>query len=304
MTLTVEEAISRVPLWAGFRREEIKISPLSGGITNNNFRLDIGGESFVLRITGANTEMLEIDRKWEYEANRVAGKLGIAPEVVYFIQPEGYLVTRFITGRPIPLEEMRRPETIHRVMEVVRRIHTMPALSSTFSAFRIIDSYTETARRYHVTFPQDYDRLYAHVREAEEALKAHPEKPCPCHNDLLNGNFLDAGQLYVLDWEYAGMGDPYFDLANFSDHHGLSKDLDDWLLKCYFGEVTAAHSAHLKIMKALSDLREATWGLVQIGISKLDFNFREYADRFFDRVHQNMPDLRWGQWLKEMTNNV
>jgi len=303
MTLTVEEAISCVPLWAEVKREQIKISPLGGGITNNNFRLDIGGEAFVLRIAGANTELLGINRKWEYEANLTAGKLGIAPEVVYFIQPEGYLVTRFITGRAIPIEEMRQPETIRRVTEVVRRIHTMPALSSTFSAFRIIDDYIETARKYQVAFPKDFERLYGYVRGAEAALKVQAEKPCPCHNDLLNGNFLDAGQLYVLDWEYAGMGDPYFDLGNFSDHHGLSEDQDEWLLKCYFGEVTSKQSAHLKIMKALSDLREATWGLVQIGISKLDFDFREYADRFFDRVHQNMPDLRWGQWLKEITNN-
>jgi thiamine kinase-like enzyme len=302
MTLTVEEAIGRVPLWAGVKLEDMKISPLSGGITNNNFRVEVSGEAFVLRITGANTEMLGIDRNQEYEANLMAGRLGIAPEVVYFIQPEGYLITRFIAGRPILPEEMCRPENIRRAMEVVRRIHRMPALSGNFSVFRVIDSYTEIARRYRVPFPEDFDRLMGHVREAESALMTHPGQPCPCHNDLLNANFLTDGQLYVLDWEYAGMGNPYFDLANFSDHHSLSEEQDAWLLECYFGEVTSEHFAHLKIMKVLSDLREATWGLVQIGISKLDFDFRDYADRFFDRVYQNMPDLGWGQWLKEVTN--
>jgi len=304
MTLTVEEAIDRVPLWAGVKRQDIKVSPLSGGITNNNFRLEVGEESFVLRITGANTELLGIDRNQEYEANLLAGRLGIAPEVVYFIQPEGYLVTRFITGHPIPPEEMRQPENIRRVMEVVGRIHRMPTLSGSFSVFRIIDSYTETARRYRVPFPDNFDRLMGRVKDAESALMVHPGRPCPCHNDLLNGNFLTNGKLYVLDWEYAGMGDPYFDLANFSDHHSLSEEQDGWLLKCYFGEVTSTHLAHLKIMKVLSDLREAAWGLVQIGISKLDFDFRDYADRFLDRVNQNLPDLTWGQWLKEVTNHV
>jgi len=303
MSLTVEEAIARVPLWAAIQRKDIIVTPLSGGITNNNYRLDIGGESFVLRITGANTELLGIDRNQEYEANLLAGRLGIAPEVVYFIQPEGYLVTRFITGHPIPLEEMRQPENIRRVMEVVRKIHSMPPLSRSFSVFRIIDSYVETARRYSVPFPENFDRLAGRIQDAESALMTHPEKPCPCHNDLLNGNFLADEQLYVLDWEYAGMGDLFFDLANFSDHHSLSEEQDEWLLNCYFSKVTSTRVAHLKIMKVLSDLREAAWGLVQIGISKIDFDFRDYADRFFDRVHQNMPDLEWSQWLKEVTNN-
>lgn len=304
MTLTVEEAIARVPLWAGVQQKDMKISPLSGGITNNNFRLEVGGEAFVLRITGANTELLGINRNQEYEANLLAGRLGIAPEVVYFIQPEGYLVTRFITGRPIPPEEMRQPENLRRVMEVVRKIHGMPTLSGNFSVFRVIDSYAETARRYQVSFPGNFDQLMGRIQNAESALMIHAEQPCPCHNDLLNANFLTDGQLYVLDWEYAGMGDPFFDLANFSDHHSLSEEQDDWLLKCYFGEVTPTRAAHLKIMKVLSDLREASWGLVQIGISKLDFDFRDYADRFFDRVNQNMPDLHWDQWLKEVTIHV
>jgi thiamine kinase-like enzyme len=121
---------------------------------------------------------------------------------------------------------------------------------------------------------------------------------------LLNANFLTNGQLYILDWEYAGMGDAFFDLANFSDHHNLSDTQDRWLLECYFGEVSAAQWAHLKTMKIMSDLREATWGLVQIGISKLDFDFRAYADKFFNRVIENIHDPRWGQWLKEIKKNA
>src|SRR5688500_11969960 len=100
MTLTLEEAIARVPMWTNI--QDIKVTPLEGGITNRNYRVDAGGKSFHLRLAGENTELLGIDREHEYKANRIAGALGIAPEVVYFIQPEGYLVTRFIDGRPIP----------------------------------------------------------------------------------------------------------------------------------------------------------------------------------------------------------
>ncbi|HEX7541652.1 MAG TPA: choline kinase family protein [Anaerolineales bacterium] len=302
MALTLEEALARVPQWAG--ASDLKATPLGGGITNCNFRIDVGGEAFVLRIAGADTELLGINREYEYAANLAAGKLGIAPEVFYFIQPEGYLVTRFITGRPILPEEICQPENIRRVMDVVRKIHSMPEIPGNFDVFRIVADYSEIVRRYQVAFPQDFNWLIERMQAAEKALNTHPLTPCPCHNDLLNANFLTNGQLYVLDWEYAGMGDIFFDLANFSDHHKLTDKQDRWLLKCYFEEVTPNQWAHLKIMKIMSDLREATWALVQIGISKLDFDFRDYADKFFGRVIEKIQNPQWNEWLKEVSENV
>ena len=301
MALTVDEAIARVPMWANAK--DLKISSLGGGITNSNYRIDTAGESFVLRIAGADTELLGITREYEYAANLAAGKLGIAPEVIYMIRPEGYLVTRFINARPFPPEEITRPENIRRVMEIVRQIHSMPDIPGTFSVFRTIEDYAEIARRYNVDFPEKFDWLMDRSHEAEAALQSDSEALHPCHNDLLNANFLIDDRIHILDWEYAGMGDIYFDLANFSDHHQLSDDQDRWLLECYFGEVTDKHLAHLKIMKVMSDFREAMWALVQIGISQLDFDYRGYADRFFGRVFDNIKDPRWDQWIKEMKIN-
>jgi thiamine kinase-like enzyme len=302
MALTLEEAIARVPQWAG--ATDLKATPLAGGITNNNFRIDTGGEAFVLRIAGADTELLGIDREHEYAANLAAGKLGIAPEVFYFIRPEGYLVTRFLTGRPIPPEEICRPENIRRVADLIREIHAMPEIPGTFNVFHIVEDYCEIAHRYRVTFPQNFDWLLERVRGAEQALDSSHFASCPCHNDLLNANFLVGSRLHVLDWEYAGMGDAFFDLANFSDHHQLTDDQERWLLECYFGELTPGRWAHLKIMKMLSELREATWALVQIGISQLDFDFRDYAGRFFGRVYANIQNPDWTKWLKEVSENV
>jgi thiamine kinase-like enzyme len=260
----------------------------------------VGGEAFVLRISGKDTELLGINREYEYAANLVAGKLGIAPEVFYFIRPEGYLVTRFITGRPILPDEICHPENIRRVIDVVRKIHSMPEIPGSFDVFRIVAEYSEIARRYQVTFPKDFNWLIERMQAAKKALNIRPLTPRPCHNDLLNANFLANGQLYILDWEYAGMGDIFFDLANFSDHHGLTDAQDHWLLKCYFEEVTPSQWAHLKIMKIMSDLREATWALVQISISKLDFDFRGYAKKFFGRVTENIQNPDWNEWLKEV----
>jgi thiamine kinase-like enzyme len=301
LALSLEEALARVPQWAG--ASDLKVAPLLGGITNSNFRVDTGGEAYVLRIAGEDTELLGINREHEYAANLAAGKLGIAPEVFYFIRPEGYLVTRFITGRPVPPEEIRQPEAIQRVVKVLHKIHRMSDIPGSVNVFRIIEEYCEIACRYRVAFPQDFNGPIEYMRAAEKVLQSQPQTLRPCHNDLLNANFLANDRLYVLDWEYAGMGDIFFDLANFSGHHRLTDEQDRWLLQCYFEEVTPARWAHLKIMKILSDMREATWALVQIGISKLDFDFREYADRFFERVMKNIQNPDCNDWLKELGKN-
>jgi len=302
MALTVDEAIARVPQWAD--ADDLQVSSLDGGITNSNFRVDVGGESFALRIAGTGTDKLGIDRGHEYAANLAAGELGIAPEVVHVIQPEGYLVTRFIDARPFPVEEISQPENIRRVMELVRKIHSMPEIPGEFSAFRTVEDYAETARKYDVELPENLEFLMERSHEAENAINITPEQLCPCHNDLLNANFLiNNEQIFILDWEYAGMGDIFFDLANFSTNHELTEEQDRWELECYFGEVTEKQIAHLNIMKVMSLFREAMWGIVQIGISELDFDYREYANKFIVRVFDNIKDPRWDQWIKEMKSN-
>lgn len=302
MIPSLEEVLARVPQWSGAK--DLKVTPLGGGITNQNYRVETGEGSFVLRISGANTDLLGIDREIEYAANCAAAAIGVAPEVYFFLRPEGYLITRFIQGKPVPVEEIGRPENIRRVVEVLRRVHAMPPIPGTFSPFRMVESYAEIARGYQVAFPETFGWLLERKQEIEAAFVRDPFTPRPCHNDLLNGNFLDDGELRILDWEYAGMGDVFFDLANFAVHHTFSEDQDRLLLESYFGEATRPRLARLKLMKIMSDFREAMWAMVQIGISQLDFDFREYADKHFRRMTGNFQDPSWMTWLQEATDGV
>jgi thiamine kinase-like enzyme len=297
MTSTVEEVIARVPMWKGER--DITVIPLEGGITNRNYRVDVGKRSYVLRISGDNTELLGINREYEYRTQTIAGELGIAPEVIAYIEPEGYLVTKFIEGRPIPPEELRQPENLARVGAVLNEIHAMPSIPGIFSPFQVVRSYTKLAQEHNVSFPEKFDWLINQMNAAETAMMNTSRIQRPCHNDLLNGNLLLGNKLYVLDWEYAGMGDVFFDLANFSNNHELSEQEDEFLLDCYFGRVTAQSIAHMKIMKIMSDFREAMWGLVQVRISDLDFDFLDYANKHFHRLLQNALNPNWEGWLKE-----
>jgi thiamine kinase-like enzyme len=305
MTLTVDQTIGRVPFLANARKTVT--TPLTGGITNLNYKIEADGKSYVLRITGAETDKLGIRRDVEYEANLAAGRLGIAPEVLYYIEPEGYLLTRFIKGAPIPPAAIRQPENVVRVVQKLRLFHRRgPQLRAEFNAFRNVEMLTAVARDKGCTFPLDFDWIMTQARTAERALLEDPYTPAPCHNDLLNLNWLNeelpggGTEVRLLDWEYAGMGDVFFDLANFCHHHELSDDQARLLLMEYFGEMTPRHFARLKLMWPISELREAMWGIVQTGISKLDEDFQGYADLWFGRVRQHLTDPRWDPWVSEV----
>jgi thiamine kinase-like enzyme len=298
MSLGVSEAISRVPQWTGVK--DIEVAPLGGGITNQNFRVTVNGDSFVLRLAGEDTELLGINRQNEHAANVAAARAGVAPDVVYFIEPEGYLVTRFIDGKGISVEEMGAEANIRRVAEALTRVHSMGSIPGMFSASRVVGTYTELSRRRGAIFPENFDWLLERKREIESAQQQGTIMPRPCHNDLLNGNFLDDGAIRILDWEYAGMGDVYFDLANFAAHHEFSDEQDRYLIESYFGEASEARFARLKQMKVMSDFREAMWGVVQTKLSRLDFDFQGYARRHFKRMTGALNDPRWGKWLQEV----
>jgi thiamine kinase-like enzyme len=301
MAASVEDVVARIPAWAN--DPGLRITPLGGGITNHNYRIDTRGESFVLRVAGEGTEQLGIDREVEHAANRAAAEIGLAPEVVYFLRPEGCLVTRFIEGRPLDEAEMGRQAMIRRVAEALRAVHNLPPIPGVFSAFQVVQDYGEAARRHGVTFPSTFADLKACLDDMEAQLPVTASRPC--HNDLLNANFLEAGgRLCILDWEYAGMGDTYFDLANFSRNHNFSTEQDAWLLEAYAGQASRPRMARLQLMRVASDMREALWGLLQSGISKLDFDFRGYADKHFHRAAQGAGDPQWGTWLKEAVHGI
>jgi thiamine kinase-like enzyme len=272
------------------------MEPLGGGITNHNFKVDVRDESFVLRIGGKDTELLGIDRDVEHAASVAAAELGVGPEVVAFLEPEGYLVTRFVEGRPIPPDEMRTRPQVERVAPVLRRVHEGPAIPGRFDSFRVVEVYRKTAEQHGVRVPAGFHIAKERADEIERRRGSQPLRPS--HNDLLNANFIDDGtDIRIVDWEYAGMGDPFFDLANFSINHEFGGDENEALLQAYVGETRPSDLAALRLMRFMSDFREAMWGVVQQGISELDFDFEAYANEHFERLERTAADPAFRQAL-------
>jgi thiamine kinase-like enzyme len=291
----LERIAERVPDLRGY---PLRAEPLPGGLTNLNYRIHGAPQEYVLRVTG-EAEMLGADREAEYAATVMAGGLGIGPQVLAYLRPEKILITRFIDGLGVPPEQMRTTTMLGQVATTLRRLHAGPSVNATFSAFGIVETYRDNARWLGVTLPEAFHWSWERAEEMRAALEAGPPEPCLCHNDLLNANFLlEHGRLLIVDWEYSGMGDPYFDLANFSTNHDLSEDDDRTLLRAYLGRVRERDFARVRLLRIMSDFREAMWGVVQQGLRTTDADYVEYADRFFARLRERASDERYGSWIE------
>ena len=180
---------------------------------------------------------------------------------------------------------MRTPARLRAVGDTLRRIHDGPAIPGLFVPLRIVEAYRALALSRGVTIPPEYALASSIARRIELAFLTAPVELRPCHNDLLNANFIDDGsRVRIVDWEYAGMGDPFFDLGNFSINHELEADADAELLRAYAGEVRSSELARITLMRVVSDFRESMWGVLQQGISTLDVDFVAYAAEHFDRL--------------------
>lgn len=291
----IEESARAVRrFWPG---KEVHVTVLSGGITNSNYRVDVDGVSYVLRIGGKDTDLLGIDRAAEHEASLRAAEIGVGPAVVGFVESEGWLVTSFIHGHPIPPEEVRSRDGIRRVAAALRKFHEAAAIPGRFDSFAVVDVYRAEAQRYGVWVPAEFAQAHYASERIRRARGLQPQ--VPCHNDLLNANFLDDGKIRIVDWEYAGMGDRFFDLANLSVNHDFGVEEDRLLLAAYFGEQRAADLASLRLMRLMSDFREAMWGVLQSGISALDFDFTSYANKHFRRLLVAAADPDFEHYLRQ-----
>jgi thiamine kinase-like enzyme len=275
---------------------------LEGGITNRNYRATFGETDYVVRLPGRDTDLLGIDRGAEGAAARVAAEAGIAPPVAALLEDPPCLVTEFVEGRQVDEEDLRGPALLEDLARALRRMHeSREILPVAFDSFRIVERYEATARERGAPIPADYADAARWAECIEGALQGAEHRPVPCHNDLLAGNLLVDGRvIHIVDWEYAGMGDRFFDLGNLAVNNGLGPGEEERLLSAYFGEPPdERRKAALALMRFMSDFREAMWGVVQGTVSDLDVDFDEYAATHFARLRRTAEDERFRGWLRQ-----
>lgn len=282
-------------------RHQITVTLLEGGMTNQTYRLDLNGEAFVLRLFGEDTHLLGIDRQREQVCTEVVAKSGIGAEIVSLISGQDLLMTRFIFGTHLTVDSAKHPQTLQRIITSVRNCHNGPAFPGYYSPFEGVRTYHHLANERGVSFPNSRTQVFDLMSKIEAVIGScnHPKS---CHNDLLLSNFIDDGDtIRIIDWEYAAMGDPFFDLGFLAVDLGLDDDQCEFLIQCYFGEVTKKYLAHLHLMKMISDLREAFCSWLLSAISPLNIDYTTYSLKRYERFLSQVKTPQFHLWLEQLS---
>ena len=277
--------------------------PLDGGITNRNYRVTLGGTDYVVRVPGKDTNLLEIDRNAERIANERAARIGIAPPVAAALDEPQAIVTLFVDGEGVDAEALREPGTLTEVARSLRAMHELgEPLPVSFDSFRIVETYAETAR---ARGPGPPAEEYRHAGDAaariEAALQGPEHEPVPCHNDLLAANFIRGAEA-ALDRGLGvrGHGRP---LLRPRELRGQQRARRGRRARRSSRPTSgsrpdARRFGTLRVMRFMSDFREAMWGVVQSALSELDFDFDGYAMKHFERMHETASNPEYESWLE------
>jgi thiamine kinase-like enzyme len=216
----------------------------------------------------------------ELAASRAAHLAGVSPAVIH-AEP-GALVIEHVDGRTLDAEDVRDPDRLPRILNLITRAHRViprhvrgPVLM--FWVFHVIRDYigglVRDGSRHAGAMPG--------FLKAAEALEAAvgPVDIVFGHNDLLAANLIDDGsRVWLIDWDYAGFNSPLFDLGGLAANNGLSEAQEGWMLEAYFGKPPdAALWRRYRAMKCAAALRECLWSMVSELHSEIAFDFATYT---------------------------
>jgi thiamine kinase-like enzyme len=269
-----ESEVRALPIWKG----EIRIAPLPGGLTNQNYRVESQGRTFAVR-TGTDDPVLGIDRANELACARAAAEAGLAPAIVF--SAPGVMVAEFVAGTPLtpPLVAQR----IEAVAAVLRAVHAAGARVTGhlrwFCAFQVARTYVRTAVERALPLPGATAPASLLAEVAALQARRQPFVPTFCHCDVMPGNLLDAGdRLWLIDWEYAGIGHPLFDVAGLASNCAFDEAQDRALLRAYCGRHDPAALGQFRVFKAMAALRESLWAVLHGAQSRIEFDYAGYRE--------------------------
>jgi len=295
----IEAAILRVPAWLGAAP---RYAPVGGGISNSNWRVQVPGGDYFVKIPGKGTEMF-IDRAAAMDASRTAHALGVGPAVFEWLAADGIEIAEFVADRRACTNtDFRDPVICRAAVDAFRRLHQAPPLLLTKTVFDMIDEHVGQVAQLGGWSPPDLPWLLQQAEHARAAMSASGFDLVPCFNDPMPGNFLvdDARSIMLIDYEYASNNDRCYDLGIWFGEMFFDPAREAELTEAYFGRVTEQTTARIAVHKALADIKWATWSMVQEKVSALDFDYRKYGIWKHMRARRIMHDPRWPGWLRTL----
>ena len=282
----IYKMISEIKSFENSRINVIEI--LHGGITNNNYKVTIDDETYAVRLAGVGT-IEYINRPAEKHNAQVMADMGISALIINYDETTGNQVCKYIEdSKTLHGEDFQDENYLSMAARVFRNYHDGKIeFISDFKPLKEIDSYVHLLAEKKYEFYEGAELMEEKVAEIRELFKNNPPPTVPCHNDPLPVNWLDdKNNFYLIDWEYAGMNDPMFDIAALSIEAELSSEREHFLLQQYFGgEPTEKQLGSLIINKFLCDVLWAYWSILQIAMGKPKEYYWDYGLNRFNRAY-------------------
>ena len=255
-----------------------------GGLTNHTYKVSLeNGEEYVVRIPGEGTEEM-IVRSDEMISTGLACELGVDAQMLYFGE-NGAKVTRYIPNAvTMNAEMLHDPRHIAQVAGIFRTMHTCGRDTGVpFEVFDMARSYEKIILEKNVPMFEDYQQIKAAVMAVKAEIDAAFDiRKVPCHNDPLCENWVEGdGRMYLIDWEYAGMNDGMWDLADVSIEASYDDACDMLLLREYLGrEPGVMEQKHFLANKIYVDYLWTLWAKARVpydGQSMEDWAVERYT---------------------------
>ncbi len=295
---TINEIVKLVPAWQG---KEVSIEPLSGGLTNNNFKIIVDGSSFFVSLSGHNSQLLGVDWYNKFYNARLCGEAGLSPKVVRQFPRQKAVVLEFLPLTLCSVESLHSESGQRRLVHTLKQMHGGPAFWQEFDMFRLIQFYVATIRERGFALPASYAAYKEQIEETGKALAPYRKQLVPCHNDLTPENLMDDGKrVFLLDFDYSGNNDPCFDLSSISVEAGYDNAQVRQLAKAYFGLIDEQIIARIHLHGILGDVGWSLWSVIQAKISDIDFDFPEYGLMRWGRASEKMTSREFDGWLQHV----
>jgi aminoglycoside phosphotransferase (APT) family kinase protein len=245
----IRQLIREVPALTGL----VVRGKMAGGPASDSWLGEKGGVQMVVRIDTPYAAKLGLDRHAELKVLEMVSSAGIGPDIIWADPTAGILVTSFIPGKVWTREDIRESANLDRLAMTLRRLYALPAVGSKFDPAGAANRYAEN-----IGTDAAFD-LENRSTELAGELLGGDHRPALCHNDLVHRNIIDSSPVGLIDWEYAGVGDPLFDLAIVTRHHELPAPLTRGFLQACFGTADAKMRERLEAFCTLYDLLSALW---------------------------------------------
>src|SRR5215831_6326095 len=250
------ELLALLSSWLG-PGEAATVALLTGGASNQNFRVESARGTMVLRLAARDVARFGVQRGRSLAAHRAAAEAGLAPQLIRADEQTGDCLSMLVPGETLTPGRAREPEVLATIGLALRRLHQLAPTIGRWSVFDDVRRYIATALDEGLRLPPDIDLLLGRLTQAEAVFQRLQVTDALCHNDLQPQNLILGGNVVtVVDWEYSALGNPYFDLGGLSVNIDLSGDGEALLAKQYFSRAAPEHLARIRLMRVASAMRE------------------------------------------------